>query len=90
MVACNLVKSQTNHVSLAARFAVEAMLVASTVPIDMDDPSAGFVQLRIGFHTGSVVTHVIGTKNARFTLIGETGMSLTYCSGFVMVPAAVS
>ena len=75
MVACNLVKSQPNHVSLAARFAVEAMLVASTVPIDMDNPSTGFVQLRIGFHTGSVVTHVIGTKNARFTLIGETGTS---------------
>ena len=73
MAVCNLVKPQPHHVGLAAKFAVEAMLLASTVPIDTDDPSTGFVQLRIGVHTGSVVTHVIGTKNARFTLIGDTG-----------------
>ena len=73
MVVTNLVKSQPNHVSLAARFAVEALLVASTVSINVDDPPAGFVRLRVGFHTGPVVTHVIGSKNARFTLIGDTG-----------------
>ena len=73
MAVTNLVQSQPKHASLAARFAIEAMMAASLVPIDVEDESHGFVQLRMGMHTGPVVTHVVGTKNARFTLIGDTG-----------------
>ncbi|CAB9497189.1 activated protein kinase catalytic subunit alpha-1 [Seminavis robusta] len=72
MTVTNLVKPQPDHASLAAKFAIEAMRVASTVPIDVDNPSAGFVQLRMGFHSGPVVTHVVGTRNRRYSLIGDT------------------
>lgn len=72
MTVTNLVKSQPHHASLAARFASEAMQIAAKTPIDVDDPSLGFVQCRFGFHSGPVVTHVVGTKNARFSLIGDT------------------
>lgn len=72
MTVTNLVKPHSHHTSLAAEFALEAIHVASKVPIDSDDPSAGFVQLRMGLHTGPVVTHVVGTKNSRFSLIGDT------------------
>lgn len=72
MTVTNLMKNQEHHASVAARFAIEAMKAASKVRIDIDDQSAGFVQVRFGFHTGPVVGHVIGTRNPRFSLIGDT------------------
>lgn len=62
MAVTNLEKSQPHHASLAATFALEAMQTALEVPIDVQDPTAGFVQCRFGFHTGPVVTHVVGTR----------------------------
>jgi class 3 adenylate cyclase len=72
MFVCNIEGSQPHHASIAARFGVDSILRAARIPIDEGNPTAGYVQLRFGFHSGSVVSHLIGSKNARFTLIGDT------------------
>ena len=65
MVVTNLNNTQPDHASLAAKYAVQAMNIASKVPIDVDNPAAGYVQCRFGFHSGPVVTHVVGTRTPR-------------------------
>eukprot|EP00980_Cylindrotheca_fusiformis_P010656 scaffold2375_cov110-Cylindrotheca_fusiformis.AAC.3 len=61
-----------SHVKRIAQFAVDAVEAASKVPIDNDDPSAGFVHIRAGFHSGEVVSNVIGSLNPRYGLFGDT------------------
>jgi class 3 adenylate cyclase len=72
MFVCNIEGGQPHHASLAAAFAIESILGTSIIQVNTDDPSAGSVQLRLGFHSGPVVSHLIGSKSARFTLIGDT------------------
>eukprot|EP00980_Cylindrotheca_fusiformis_P014260 scaffold3779_cov80-Cylindrotheca_fusiformis.AAC.1 len=60
------------HVKQIAQFAVDAVDAASKVLIDRDDPSAGFVHIRAGFHCGEVVSNVIGSLNPRYGLFGDT------------------
>lgn len=46
-----------------ARFALDALAAADSTLIDLDNPSRGTIKIRIGLHTGSVVSNVVGTKN---------------------------
>ena len=62
----------STHVKRIAEFAIDAVVAASQVQIDEDDPSAGCVHIRVGFHSGSVVSNVIGSLNPRFGLFGDT------------------
>jgi len=62
----------TTHVKRIAEFAVDAVAAAAQVRIDEDDPSAGHVHIRVGFHSGSVVSNVIGSLNPRYGLFGDT------------------
>lgn len=72
MAVTNLVKEQHDHVALMARFALDALETASGTLIDEDDPSKGSIKIRIGFHTGPVASHVVGSKNPRYSIIGDT------------------
>jgi Adenylate and Guanylate cyclase catalytic domain len=55
----NLVKDQsTEHAKLIANFAFHAINAASETLIDLDDPSRGCVEIRVGFHVGPVVSNV--------------------------------
>ncbi|CAJ1970001.1 unnamed protein product [Cylindrotheca closterium] len=62
----------STHVKQIAEFAVEAVAAASNVLIDEDDPSAGYLHIRVGFHSGPVVSNVIGSLNPRYALFGDT------------------
>jgi hypothetical protein len=60
------------HVKRIADFAVEAVAAAGNILIDEDDPSAGCLHIRVGFHSGQVVSNVIGSLNPRYGLFGDT------------------
>ena len=63
---------QKTHAKEAALFAIDLVNEASTILIDEEDPSRGYVNIRVGFHSGPVVSNVIGSLNPRYGLFGDT------------------
>jgi class 3 adenylate cyclase len=69
----NLNRSQEdNHANCIAEYALEIVEEAGKILIDEDNPLKGFVQIRVGFHSGPVVSNVIGSLNPRYGLFGDT------------------
>ncbi len=60
------------HVKQAAEYAQGVIRAASQILIDEEDPSKGYVQIRVGFHSGPVVPNVIKSLNPRYGLYGDS------------------
>ena len=62
----------SDHVKAAAMFASDMVKEARNIIIDEEEPEKGFVNIRVGFHSGPVVSNVIGSLNPRYSLFGDT------------------
>lgn len=73
MGVTNVVKVQKeDHVLRIVQFAKDALDASASTLIDEDQPELGHVNIRIGLHTGPVVSNVVGNRNPKFTIIGDT------------------
>jgi len=73
MAITNLVKDQKNdHVKRMADFSRDTIQAASETLIDEDDFSKGFIELRVGFHSGPVIADVIGSRLPKYGVFGDT------------------
>lgn len=73
MGVTNLEHNQEHtHAKNAALFAIDLVNEASKILIDEENPSLGYVNVRVGFHSGPVVSNVIGSLNPRYGLFGDT------------------
>ena len=63
---------QHNHAAAMARFSVAAMRAARETAVDPDDPRLGHVHMRIGIHSGPCMASLVGKRNPKYTLMGDT------------------
>ena len=64
MVATGLLVDSDNHAEQLVGFGKAMLRVASTVP----DRMGGWIQIRVGIHSGKVMSGIVGSLRARYCL----------------------
>lgn len=68
LAVCGAPEARDDHAERSARFARDVRKAVS----DFKDPSGNPIQLRIGLHTGEVVTGIIGENRFAYDVWGDT------------------
>lgn len=69
----NLIEDQEfDHAKRIAEFSAAAIQAANETYIDLENPNMGCVQIRVGFHSGPVITNVVGCRLPKFSMFGDT------------------
>lgn len=61
-----------DHAKRLAQFAIDCVRAANEVPLDEDDLSKGYVQIRVGLNSGPVIADVLGTRLPKYSIFGDT------------------
>jgi len=68
----NLATAQEDHAERLARFAMHALRKASTIMVHPEKLKLGFVEIRIGMHSGPLAASVVGTRTKKYCLFGDS------------------
>jgi class 3 adenylate cyclase len=72
LCATNIGTEQPDHAARMARFSLAVVEAAQHTPVSTLDPSLGCLQIRVGINSGPCMATVIGRRNPKYTLFGDT------------------